>query len=110
MDQVIVLGSSTAVRAKVITVRTSCRVVDGISKAVLIEQLKKKLHSGRIVKFAYMKKDGSIRIAFGTTNSDFIADKVFGGESREHFSTTAYFDLEKGGWRSFRWENLIAVY
>ncbi|WP_080597345.1 SH3 beta-barrel fold-containing protein [Bacteroides uniformis] len=32
------------------------------------------------------------------------------GESRESYATTAYFDLEKCGWRSFRWENLIAVF
>lgn len=111
MAQVILLNNDTAVRAKVIAVRTSSRMVDGISKAILVEQLKKKLRSGQIVKFAYLKKDGSIRIAFGTTNPDFIADKVCGwGVSREEYATTAYYDLESGGWRSFRWENLIAVY
>lgn len=111
MAQVILLNNDTAVRAKVIAVRTSSRMVDGISKALLIEQLKRKLRSGQIVKFAYLKKDGSIRIAFGTTNPDFIADKVYGwGESRERYANTAYYDLESGGWRSFRWENLIAVY
>ena len=26
------------------------------------------------------------------------------------YATTAYFDLEKCSWRSFRWENLIAVF
>lgn len=111
MAQVILLNDNTVVRAKVIAVRTSSRMVDGISKALLIEQLKRKLRSGQIVKFAYLKKDGSIRIAFGTTNPDFIADKVCGlGVSREEYATTAYFDLEKAAWRSFRWENLIAVY
>ncbi len=111
MAQVILLNDNTVVRAKVIAVRTSSRMVDGISKAILVEQLKKKLRSGQIVKFAYLKKDGSIRIAFGTTNPDFIADKVCGwGVSREEYATTAYYDLESGGWRSFRWENLIAVY
>lgn len=111
MAQVILLNNNTAVRAKIIAVRTSCRTVDGISKAILVEQLKEKLRSGQIVKFAYLKKDGSIRIAFGTTNPDFIADKVCGwGVSREEYATTAYYDLESGGWRSFRWENLIAVY
>ena len=111
MAQVILLNDNTVVRAKVIAVRTSSRMVDGISKAILVEQLKKKLRSGQIVKFAYLKKDGSIRIAFGTTNPDFIADKVCGwGVSREEYATTAYFDLEKAAWRSFRWKNLIAVY
>ena len=111
MEQIILLNQGSAVRAKVIAVRTFCRTVDGISKAILVEQLKEKLRSGQIVKFAYLKKDGSIRIAFGTTNPDFVKDKACGlGESRENYFTTAYYDLEKGGWRSFRWENLIAVY
>lgn len=111
MAQVILLNDSTVSRAKVIAVRTSSRMVDGISKALLIEQLKRKLCSGQIVKFVYLKSNGDIRVAYGTTNADFVKDKVCGwGESRECYATTAYFDLEKAAWRSFRWENLIAVY
>jgi len=111
MNQIVVLNHDTAIRAHVIALRTNARMADGISKALLIEQLKAKLRSGKIVKFAYLKRDGSIRIAYGTTASDFIADKVCGwGESREIFATTAYFDLERCAWRSLRWENLIAVY
>lgn len=111
MAQVILLNDNTVVRAKVIAVRTSCRTVDGISKALMIEQLKQKLRSGQIVKFVYLKSNSDIRVAYGTTNVDFVKDKVCGwGESRENYATSAYYDLEKGGWRSFRWENLIAVY
>ncbi len=111
MNQIIVLSSSTAIRAKVITVRTEARPIDGISKALLIEQLKAKLRSGRIVKFAYLKSNGDVRIAYGTTHPDFIRDKVCGwGESRENYATTAYYDLEKNAWRSFRWENLIMIF
>lgn len=111
MAQVILLNNDTAVRAKIIAVRTTCRTVDGISKALLIEQLKQKLRSGQIVKFVYLKSNGDIRVAYGTTNADFVKDKVCGwGVSREEYATTAYYDLESGGWRSFRWENLIAVY
>lgn len=109
--QAIILNPNTAIRAKVITVRTDARQIDGISKALLIEQLKDKLKSGGIIKFAYLKNNGEIRIAYGTTNPDFIKDKVYGwGDSRENYATTAYFDLEKCGWRSFRWENLIHVF
>ena len=109
--QEIILNGITATRARVVTVRTNAREVDGISKAILIEQLKNKLKSDKIVKFAYLKSNGEVRIAFGTTNPDFVKDKVCGwGESRENYATTAYFDLEKCGWRSFRWENLIAIF
>lgn len=111
MTQILVLTHDTAVRANVITIRTQSRTIDGISKAILVKRLKEKLRSGKIVKFAYLKKDGSLRIAYGTTHPNFISDKVRGwGESREDFATTAYFDLENCGWRSFRWENLVAVY
>lgn len=41
MAQAILLNNDTAVRAKVIAVRTSSRMVDGISKAILVEQLKR---------------------------------------------------------------------
>ena len=109
--QAIILNGITATRARVITVRMNAREIDGISKAVLVEQLKEKLKSGKIVKFAYLKSNGEVRVAFGTTNTDFVKDKVCGwGESRVSYGTTAYFDLEKCGWRSFRWENLIAVF
>ena len=109
--QAIILSSNTAIRAEVITLRTNARKIDGLSKAVLVEQLKEKLKSGKIVKFAYLKSNGEVRIAFGTTNHDFVKDKVYGwGASRENYATTAYFDLEKCSWRSFRWENLIAVF
>ncbi len=111
MNQIVILRHDTAIRANVIAARTHARTIDGISKALLIEQLKTKLRSGQIVKFAYLKRNGEIRVAFGTTNPDYIQDKVCGwGESKENFAVTAYYDLEKGGWRSFRWENLIAVY
>lgn len=108
--QTIILSSNTAIRAELITVRTNARLIDSISKALLIEQLKEKLASGKIVKFVYSKSNGKVRIAFGTTNPDFIKGKVCGwGKSRENYATTAYFDLEKCDWRSFRWENLIQI-
>ena len=76
--QAIILNGITATRARVVTVRTNAREIDGISKVILIEQLKNKLKSGKIVKFAYLKSNGEVRIAFGTTNPDFVKDKVCG--------------------------------
>lgn len=81
---------------------------------ILIDQLKeksKKMKKQKIVKFTYLKSSSEIRMAFGTTNPDFIKDKVCcWGESLENYVTTAYFSLEKCGWHLFRWENLIAVF
>ena len=98
--QAIILSSNTAIRAEVITLRTNARKIDGISKAVLVEQLKEKLKSGKIVKFAYLKSNGEVRIAFGTTNPDFVKDKVCGwGESREVMLLL----------RILTWKNVVGV-
>ena len=45
--QAIILSSNTAIRAEIVTLRTNVRKIDGISKAILIGQLKEKLKSGK---------------------------------------------------------------
>ena len=58
----------------------------------------------------YMKKSGELREAFGTTSKALVERYInSNGISREHYATTAYFDVEKASWRSFRWENIVAV-
>ena len=43
--------------------------------------------------------------------ADLAAAKTNGrGASRELYKTTAYYDIEQGGWRSFRWETLVQVF
>lgn len=54
--QAIILNGITATRARVVTVRTNAREIDGISKAILIEQLKNKLKSGQNRKIRLLKK------------------------------------------------------
>ena len=109
MINAIVINNSTANRATVIATRTDSEEM-GIMKAMLIDTLKAKLSSG-IAHFIFKKKDGSLREAWGTTQSVFARAKTNGrGVSRECFKTTAYFDVEVGEWRSFRWENLVQVF
>ncbi|MDO5420600.1 MAG: SH3 beta-barrel fold-containing protein [Bacteroides sp.] len=82
----------------------------GMIKAMMIDLLKTKLANG-IAHFIFKKKDGSYREAWGTTQSNIANAKINGrGVSREMYATTAYFDVECGQWRSFRWENLIQVF
>lgn len=99
----------TAKRMAVIASRTSSELMAG-AKSMMIETLKKQMRNG-IAHFIFMKKDGSLREAWGTTNRS-LAEKYINGNgvSREFFATTAYFDVEKGEWRSFRWENIVTVY
>ena len=105
---IVVLENSTAKRATVIATRTNSDEM-GIIKATMIENLKAKLANG-IAHFWFMKKDGTVREAWGTTQSNIASAKVNGrGCSREYCKTTAFFDCEKGEWRSFRWESIVKV-
>lgn len=109
MIQALVLNNSTIIRANVIAVRTQSNEI-GTIKALMIENLKIKLANG-IAHFLFMKKNGEIREAWGTIKSELAAAKTTGrGESRELYKTTAYFDIERGEWRSFRWETLVQVF
>lgn len=109
MINAIVINNTTAYRATVIATRTQSSEM-GIMKAMLIDTLKVKLANG-VAHFVFKKKDGSLREAWGTTQSNLAKAKTNGrGVSREYFKTTAYYDMECGEWRSFRWENLVQVF
>jgi hypothetical protein len=104
----IAVKDMTIVRANVIADRTGSLEM-GIAKALLIEQLKAKL-SG-IAHIIFQKKDGSLREMYCTTNKSLIERHLtHTGVSRECYATTAVFDVEKGAWRSFRWESIIKVF
>lgn len=105
----LIITDTTAVRMNVIAQRTQNLLVAG-AKTMMIENLKEKLRNG-VAHFIFVKKNGEIREAFGTTNAAVAAKYTNGnGYSREYFKTTAYFDIEKGEWRSFRWESIVKVF
>ena len=105
----LVITDTTAVRMNVIAQRTQNLLIAG-AKAMMIENLKHKLRTG-VAHFLYIKKDGTIREAWGTTNAALAHKYTNGiGVSREFFKTTAYFDIEKSAWRSFRWESIVKVF
>lgn len=105
----VALKDMTVVRANVIAERTGSLEM-GIAKALLIEQLKEKMKTS-VQHFLFQKRDGSLREMFATTCKPLIERHVNGrGVSRELYATTAVFDVEKGAWRSFRWESLIKVF
>ena len=105
----LVITNGTATRMAVIAQRTGSELMAG-AKAMMIESLKEKLRNG-VAHFLYIKKDGTIREAWGTTNAA-LANKYTNGNgvSREIFKTTAYFDIEKSSWRSFRWDSILKVF
>jgi hypothetical protein len=99
----------TIVRANVIAQRTGSLEI-GITKALFIEQLKEKMKNG-VAHFIFQKKDGTLREMFATTCKSLIERHINGrGVSRELYGTTCAFDVEKGAFRSFRWESLVKVF
>ena len=105
----LVITNGTATRTAVIAARTGSELMAG-AKAIMIQQLKEQLRNG-VAHFLYIKKNGEIREAWGTTNATLAYKYTNGrGVSREIYSTTAYFDIEKSAWRSFRWEHLVQVF
>ena len=105
----LIITDTTAVRMNVIAERTQNLLMAG-AKAMMIQNLKEKLRNG-VAHFIFIKKNGEVREAFGTTNAEVAAKYTNGnGISREYFKTTAYFDIEKGVWRSFRWESIVKVF
>ena len=103
---IITTSNFTVARMAVIAKRTSSDLMTG-AKAMMVESLKRQMRSG-VAHFLYQKKDGTLREAWGTTNKSLARKHINGnGDSREFYCTTAYFDVEKGDWRSFRWENIV---
>ena len=110
MTQVVVVNGMTAHRANVIMVRMGSAAM-GVIKAQMIDLLKEKLKNG-IAHFVYKKQStGEIREAWGTCSHQLMKATQNGrGLSGDMVNTIKYWDVEKGGYRSLRYENLIQVF
>lgn len=78
-----------------------------LSKAWALYRLTKQMRAG-VVRFAYEKADGTLRKASGTLHD--VAATVKGTGRPNDGQTVKYYDVEAAGWRSFKVENLIAIY
>lgn len=78
-----------------------------LSKSWQLWRLTKRMRTG-IVRFAYEKADGTLRRAIGTLKETVALVKGTGGP--DNGRTVRYYDVEAAGWRSFKVENLIAIY
>ena len=104
-----VVNGMTAHRANVIMVRTGSAAM-GVVKAQMIDLLKAKLQNG-VAHFIYMKKDGTLREAWGSCASNLMKATQNGrGLSGDQVNTVKYFDVIAGGYRSLRYENLVQVF
>ena len=77
------------------------------------ERLKQMLREGS-VEFEYTKKDGTTRIAVGTTKLDLFKDsanyKQPVGSREVNSDIITYWDLDKDGWRSFNGNQLTHIF
>lgn len=75
----------------------------------MVSELKQKMRNGT-VKFKYFKKNGDIREAVGTLNSDVYGEenKPNGNGGKTPDNQIRYFDVNSNGWRSFLIENFIS--
>lgn len=75
--------------------------------SVSVEELKSKLQTGP-VRFAFRKKDGSLRMAYGTLDLSKIPSEAHpktGNSASEKI--LPFYDLEKFAWRSIQVGQLI---
>lgn len=69
-----------------------------MTKQITAVQLNKMLAQGE-VKFAFEKKDGTIRQAIGTRNINMIPIKDLPKQGPTNVNTVNYYDLDKKAWR-----------
>lgn len=80
------------------------------SKAMELEAMKKRMMRGECVRFAFLKKDGSVRIAVGTLQAQAVKANIEGtGFPKRFYGMFAYLDLEKMEWRGFKEERFIGT-
>jgi len=82
---------------------------DSLTTSSMIELLQFRMMNG-VAHFLYRKKDGTIRVAWGTLLEKVVANNINGyGEPKRYYNCQAYFDIESQSWRSFKYENLIII-
>ena len=78
---------------------------------LLFESAKQYLGTGALVRLVFTKKDGTERVLIGTRNLDRIPAELHpkGSETEKKSDAFPVYDVEAGGWRSFKPDSLTAV-
>ena len=109
MTTIVALTNRDRYRAAVILQRVQNDFVAGLQMAKLSE-LKARMRR-EVVKFAYLKKSGEVRIAYGTMMSALVGEHINGrgicGDARK---VCTYFDVEAGNFRCFQIQALIKIW
>ena len=109
MTTVVALTNREMYRAAVISERVENDFVTGLQVAKLNE-LKARMREG-VVKFAYLKKSGEVRIAYGTMMPALVGDHINGrGVCGDVRKVCTYFDVERGQFRCFQLHSLVKIF
>ena len=85
-------------------------LISATAKGIELEMMKKRMMRGECVRFAYVKKNNSVRIALGTLQQQAVEANVKGtGIPKRFHGMFVYLDLEKMAWRGFREERFIGT-
>ena len=85
-------------------------LISATAKGIELEMMKKRMMRGECIRFAYLKKDNSVRIAIGTLQQQAVEANVKGtGIPKRFHGMFVYLDLEKMAWRGFREERFIGT-
>ena len=109
MTTIVAVTNRDMYRAAVISQRVESDFVAGLQVAKLNE-LKSRMRR-EVVKFAYLKKSGEVRIAYGTMMPALVGDHINGrGTDGDYRKVCTYFDVERGQFRCFQMQALIKVF
>lgn len=111
MKKIAALSTNEIVRYTVKNVvMNNSDTLTATSKAIELETMKKRMMRGEVVKFAYMKLNGEVRIAVGTLQADAVKANVVGtGIPKRFYGMFVYLDLTVMQWRGFKENRFIGT-
>ena len=111
MKQIAAVSTNEIVRFAVKNViMNNSDMLTATSKAIELETMKKRMMRGEVVKFAYMKLNGEVRVAVGTLQADAVKANVNGnGIPKRFYGMFVYLDLGVMNWRGFKEERFIGT-
>ena len=109
MTTIVAVTSRDMYRAAVISLSVQNDFVTGLQVAKLNE-LKARMRR-EVVKFAYLKKDKSVRVAYGTLMPALVGEHINGrGTCGDARKVCTYFDVERGQFRCFQMHALVNIF
>ena len=109
MITIVAMTNKDMYRAAVISERVENDFVIGMQVAK-INELKSRMRR-EVVKFAYLKKSGEVRIAYGTMMPALVGEHINGrGTCGDARKVCTYFDVERGQFRSFQLQALVKIW